>query len=226
VKFKSTVLTDTSGSLNGATFSHNTYGYYIRQRVTPTNPASPAQQATRVAMSTGHAAWEALPQATKDAWEAYAQGTPIYDRLGAAIKLTGRLMFLRDYVLRTRDGRALPPTVITDMGLSTLSALVLTATAPASGSLAYQATDDWCVTTGGILFIACSRGISPGRSFYQGPYRTCGVVLGNTGAPPASPAAFTLPFNVQAGQKVFFRCIASDYQGRLSAPFLGFDICG
>lgn len=216
MKYKGTLITDASGSLNGLVFSHNTYGAYIRQRVTPTNPNTPQQQSVRALMANAHVAWLVLAQATKDAWTAYAAGTPIFDNLGNAIHITGRLMFLRDYILRKVAGAPLPPVVVSTMGLTDLTPPTPTVTAPATGSIAYTNTDTWATTTGGWLFIFVSQGKGQGINFFRGPYRFCDYVPGNTAVPPVSPKAITLPWNVQAGQKVFFRLIASDSEGRLS----------
>lgn len=223
MKFKSTVYSSTSGSIAGLTYSHNTYGMYTRGRVIPTNPNSTLQQAIRAQFAPGHIAWLALSQAVKDAWNAYAAGTPITDRLGNSIHLTGRTMFMRDYIVRKANGLGLPPITVTTMGLANLSTCTLTATAPATGSLAYGATDAWCTTTGGFLYIYCSMGKGAGTIYYRGPYRLAATVEGSTASPPASPKAFTLPYNVSAGQKVFCRCIASDAEGRLSEARFLFD---
>lgn len=224
MKFRPTIGSDLSGSLAGITASHNTSGVYFRVRAVPTNPNSVSQQAVRSAMSNAHVAWLALGQAVKDAWNAYAAGTPVLDRIGASIHLTGRAMYLRDYVLRTIGGATLPPVTVSTMGLSNLTTPVATVTAPATGSIAYTNTDQWAITTGGFLFIFASQGKGVGVNFFKGPYRWCGRVTGNTAVPPTSPAAIGLPFNVQAGQRVFFRCIASDSEGRLSLPAFLFDL--
>ena len=219
MKYKGTLITDASGSLAGLTFSHNFAGAYIRQRVTPTNPNSQYQQTVRGAMTNGHVAWLTLPQGTKDAWNAYAYGTPITDKLGQSIKITGRLMFLRDYVLRKMVGLGLPPLVVTTMGLTPLTPPTVTITSPSTGSIAFTNTDAWCTTTGGWLRAFMSRGKGLGTNFFRGPYRSAMSVEGFTGGPPVSPLAFTTPYAVQVGQKVFMRYLATDKEGRLSQEY-------
>lgn len=220
MKFKGTLISEASGSLAGLTFSHNTYGQYIRGRIVPTNPNSDPQVIVRTQMANAHVAWLALPQATKDAWNAYAAGTPISNTLGATIYLTGRVMFLRDYVLRKRFAVDLPATVVETMGLTDVKLCTLAVTAPNVGSLTFDQTDTWATAATGRLFIYCSQGKGVGTNFYRGPYLAAATVEGGV-APPATPKVFTTPYNVQAGQKVFGRVIASDAEGRLSeAQFL------
>jgi len=216
MKFKGIIGSQHSGSVNGLTFSHNTYGQYVRARVIPTNPNSTRQQLVRTQMQDSHDTWLALPQATKDAWNAYAAQTPIYDRLGNAIHLTGRLMYLRDYVLRHSAGRSGPPVVVKTMGLTQLGYANPAVTAPNAGTVTFDNGVAWAIKTGGFLFGFASRGKGQGINFYRGPYALAVTVVGNTASPPTSPQNFTMPYNVQAGQKVFFRFIATDEEGRLS----------
>ncbi len=221
MKYKGTLITDASGSLNGLVFAHNTYGAYIRQRVTPTNPNTTAQGLIRAQMANAHVAWLALTQAIKDAWNAYAAGTPLTDKLGNAIHVTGRIMFSRNYLLRKRFSVGLNATPPAVMGLTPLSQCTLSIAAPNAGSLAFTNTDTWASAATGRLFIFCSMAKGQGINFYRGPYLAAATVEGGV-APPATPKVFTTPFAVTAGQKVFGRVIASDAEGRLSEEqFLG-----
>lgn len=216
MKYKGTLITDASGSLNGVVFSHNTMGAYIRQRVTPTNRNTQAQQQIRGSMANAHAHWLGFPQATRDAWDAYAAGTPITDKLGNTVYLPGRLMFIRDYMLRVPRGLGLPPVVVHTMGLATLTVPTITVTSPVTGTIAFTPTDPWCAKTGGWLraFVSIAKGT--GINWFRGPYTGSVCVQGVTGAPPASPLAFTMPSAFAVGQKCFYRCIATDEEGRLS----------
>jgi len=217
MKFKPTLITEASGSMGGLTFSHNTFGAYVRHRVIPTNPNSQDQVAIRLLMPLANAAWLVLPQATKDAWNAYAYGTPIKDKIGASIRIPGRLMFMRDFILRGQAGMIPPPVVVAHMGLADLSPCTIAITAPTTGSLTFDNGDPWATTTGGFLRLFVSRGKGQGVTFCKGPYLQAANVTGATPVPPTSPKAFTMPWAVQAGQKVFGRVIATDAEGRLSA---------
>jgi len=219
--FKSELLAQTSGSLDGTTFSHNRYGRYTRRRATPTNPNSTAQASIRQGMAMAHVAWVALSAAVKQGWDDYAAGTPVVNRLGETIYLTGRAMFVRQYVLRKYSGITQITTAPTSMGLCVLSTpTAVYDISDAQVTLNYNAADGWNTTTGGFLNIAVAQPQSSGVSFFKGPYILASAVEGNTAAPPASPKLFTPPYVYSANHKLFLRCMAVDSEGRISAPYL------
>lgn len=84
------------GSQAGNTFSRNRGGAYLRNRVTPINPSTPAQQAVRSSLSELTTAWGVdLTQAQRDGWIAFAEAWPTTDVFGASIILTGLQMYTR-----------------------------------------------------------------------------------------------------------------------------------
>lgn len=88
-------IVDARGSLSGQTFSRNASGAYIRARVAPTNPATPAQTAVRSAFGAISSAWGALSQATRDAYNSAAAGSlgQYVNRLGEVSHYTGQQLF-------------------------------------------------------------------------------------------------------------------------------------
>lgn len=222
--FKSPVYSQASGSIAGITYSHNSYGMYTRARATPTNPGTSFQLAVRSAMNNAQVAWAALSAANKTLWNNYATATPVTNRVGESITLTGRAMYLRQWILRTANfGKTPVTTGPSTMGLTPLTPPVASVTAPSTLSLAFTNTDTWATAVGGHLFVFASRPESPGVLFFKGPYRASGTVDGALVA-PTSPASLTLPFVCAVGQRIFLRAIACDAEGRLSeAAFLSDD---
>lgn len=226
MKFKSALVTQVSGSLGGITFAHNQGGMYMRARSLVTNPASEAQQVIRNAMSSAHTAWRALTEEIRYAWKNYAQGTPLTNPLGDSKHISGLAMFLRQFVSRAQAD-VTQITVAPDMpGLTTLSEVTVTQhLAQDAFDFAYNAGDDWCITTGGYLAVFQSDPYANVNNFFKGPYNYLGKLLGKTAAPPASPFFANSLTPLESGQRYFFRVIAVDYQGRMSAPqFLQFDV--
>lgn len=84
-----------SGSVGGVTAGHNKGGQYLRNRSIPTNPNSTRQQAARTALGTAAQRWRTLTQAQRDAWEGYANQTPLTNRLGESITISGSSMYTR-----------------------------------------------------------------------------------------------------------------------------------
>src|SRR5437773_11561609 len=71
-----------SGSENGTTASRNRFGQYFRRRAVPVQPRTAAQLAVRARMSNNAAAWRALTDAQRAAWESL--GTQITRKIGRA----------------------------------------------------------------------------------------------------------------------------------------------
>lgn len=226
MKFKSEVITQASGSIGGVTYAHNQGGLYRRARSIPTNPNTALQQVIREAMLSAHIAWKALTEAVRNEWKAYAAATEVVGPLGDPINIGGLAMFLRQFIHRAQCGVAQITTAPALAGLAQLSATsVARHLVQDAFDLTYEATDEWCTATGGYLAVYQSAPQIPTKSFFKGPYRYAGKQPGNTGAPPASPFFFTSLWALTAGQRYFFRVIAVDSTGRLSAQqFLQCDV--
>lgn len=83
------------GSVGGVTYFYGPYAsIIIRNRVTPVDPDTPAQQTVRTRFSGSMAAWQALTEAQRQAWEDFATGTPWVNSLGDDCRLTGSSMYM------------------------------------------------------------------------------------------------------------------------------------
>lgn len=84
---------DVRGSQNGLTFSRNKGGAYVRQKVSPVQPRTPAQLAVRENFSLNTKRWSGtMTQADRDSWTAYATTYPYTNVFGDASVLTGLAM--------------------------------------------------------------------------------------------------------------------------------------
>lgn len=98
MKFVGALIGTASGSMGGATASHNRGGQYMRQRVVPTNPATTRQTMVRAYLGAANGAYGMLTAPQKAAWETFAQNMPRTDSLGNTIVLTGQQMYCGMYV--------------------------------------------------------------------------------------------------------------------------------
>jgi hypothetical protein len=228
VKFKSQIITQASGSIGGTTFSHNRGGMYMRSRATPTNPNSPQQQAVRSAVASLVSAWNNVLTAPQRAvWDAYAENTPVLNKLGEPINVGGLAMYIRANVPALQAGLARNddgPTIF-NTGEYTEPVIGTISEAGQTMSLAFTEADDWVSEDGAAMLVLASRGQNASINYFKGPYRYAGKVEGDSGAPPATPASIDLPFAVVEGQKVFFQVRVIRADGRLSAPFRGVGTC-
>jgi hypothetical protein len=222
--FKPTFGDQLSGSVGGVTASHNRGGTYFRQRAIPTNPGSAFQAAVRGYFAALAAAWrDTLTQAQRDDWETYAINTPVQNRIGDPIILPSLAMYQRSNVARLQASLARVDAAPTTFGLPEFSVPTFGAPDAAADQVDvnFANTDTWASASGGAMLVYASRPQNPSISFFKGPYRLAGTILG-AGTPPTSPATLDLPFPVAAGQRVFFRVRVTEADGRLSASFRDF----
>lgn len=89
------IVADIRNKLNGSVFSKNRYGGYVRTKVTPVNPQTPAQQAARNRLSSNSSAWRSLTQAQRQAWIDAAVSFPFTDIFGNTKILSGNALFVK-----------------------------------------------------------------------------------------------------------------------------------
>lgn len=223
MKFKSPIISQGSGKIGGAVYSHNRSGNYIRNWRSPVNPNTAFQQAVRNAMSALQTRFaQTLTAAQRTGWATFAANVPRTNTLGDSINLTGQQWYVACNTYRLQASVAVvdaPPTVF-EMATITLPVPTITA-AGTTVSLAYTNTDTWAAEAGGYLLLYASRAQNVTKNFFKGPYRLAGKVTG-AGTPPTSPAVITLPFaSGPTGSRQFFRAIALRADGRFS-PTLSF----
>lgn len=224
MKFKGTIGTQYSGSLAGVTASHNKGGTYYRQRSIPVNPNSAQQQEVRTAFTTLATRWRGiLTQAQRDNWYAYAQGTPITDRIGDSIIIPGLAMYQRTNVPRIQAGFGIIDDAPTQPGLPefTIPTVNQLAASDDAYSIGFANTDDWANDDNGALYLYGSSNKSNALVYYKGPYRFAGVIQGDATTPPTSPAEIVSAYPVNALRRFFWMIRIQDGEGRLSNPIRG-----
>lgn len=195
-----------SGSVGGVTASHNRAGQYLRNRTKPVNPNTVPQQNARNRFAAASVAWSALTQAQRNAWEAYANQTPVLNKLGESITLSGNSMFTGAYAYAAQFGIALedaPLTPgVTDFGTNGTGTFDISAS-----------TFTTTVTTGTdlILTLAIGPQVSAGVRSFKGPYQVLTKEDGiNTGVWVPTFVGVTVPYGALAvGQRRPFRINAA-----------------
>lgn len=222
MKYTSAIAATGSGSIGGATASHNKGGQYFRRRAVPTNPGSAFQQVIRNGVSALTAAWSnTLTQAQRDAWSTYAANVPVTDTLGNTINLSGINWYVGNNVPRVQAGVATVaagPTTYTQPTLTIPSIAGVASTSVAT--VTFTNSDSWATTAGGYLLIYYGRPQSVGINYFKGPYRYGGKITG-AATPPTSPATQTMPFVGAAGARIYWQAVAITADGRKSAELRG-----
>lgn len=210
-----------SGSIGGTTFSRNRGGPYMRNRSIPTNPNTVQQAAVRAAVSQLTSLWNnTLTDTQREAWDTYAENVPLPNRLGEPRNVGGLAMYVRSNVPRLQAALTRVDAAPTTFNLGDFTAPVLVSlTAPATGSLTFTDTDDWVGEDGSAMLLYGSRGRNPSVNFFKGPYRASTTPVLGAVVPPTSPHVVAWPFDVVVDQKAFLRVRVTRVDGRLSSDF-------
>lgn len=210
-------FTSASGSIGGTTASHNRFGLYVRARRVPVNPNTAAQQAQRNAFGTYSGTWRTLTEAQRDAWEAYAAATPVTNRLGQTVFLSGQQSFVAAASLAARLGGAVPlaapptpghvpigvPTIVIDA--SALSVAIALLDAAADGEIG--------------VFVGDPQ--SAGVKFFAGPYQLIGAASPTAGAFTLTPVSGRNGLAFATGQRIPYRIRGVDQNGALTTVATG-----
>lgn len=225
MKYRGTIITDASGSLNGVTFSHNRGGAYTRNRAIPTNPNTIYQQAVRGFNAQLSSAWlNVLTPAQRAAWDVYAENVLLPDTIGEPRNAGGLGMYIRSNVPRLQAGLARVDDGPTTYNLGDVTNPSVTDADAGAGDsdVTFNESDDWVGEDGAAMLWLISRGQNASINYFKGPYRFAGTIDGDSTTPPTSPATLTLPFPVAAGQRVFYAARVTRADGRLSSSFRTF----
>lgn len=219
--FLSDRFTSASGSIGGTTFSHNRFGMYTRARRMPVNPNTASQQDARNAFASGSAAWRDLTEAQRDAWDVYAAATPVTNRLGQTVFLTGQQQFVASYSLVTRLGGTAPADGPTTPGRQPIGTptVVIDASTPSFVASGLDAALD----TGRVgAFVGPPQ--SAGVAFFAGPYQLIGSAEPLAGVLTINAAAGRNGQAFASGQIIPYRLAGHDADNRLSTIASGFAV--
>lgn len=221
IKF-SALVSEMRGKLNGSVFSKNRSGNYLRNKVTPVNPQTSAQQAVRSLLASVSQSWRGLTQAQRDAWINAASTFPYTDVYGDSKILSGQAFYNQLNLNLLKVGAAMisEPPVATS--LPTLSGITLavtrsTATSAIVATLTFIASDEPATAD---IMVRATPPIGAGISFVKNKFRDLSVI-GSDASPAALAVAYEAQFGKPAvGQKVFLTLqVVDNTTGLVSALY-------
>jgi hypothetical protein len=201
--------------------SHNRYGYYLRNRVKPTNPSSPRQQEIRTILAECSQRWSGtLTSDQRAGWDVYAANIARYNRIGSTIYLTGHAMYVSCNSARIYAGLDAVDNAPTILTMPEADGSLAAAASEATQKLAitFDDTRDWCSEEDAAMTIQMSMPSGAGTNYNMGPFRHAGVILGNS-TPPSSPASLDVPWPVAENQLITVQARIVRADGRLTQPF-------
>lgn len=158
-------IADARNKLGGHVFSKNRNGAYVRQKVSPSQPRTPAQLAVRASFGGFAAAWGSiLTAAQRAAWIALASTNPVNDRFGNPQVLTGLQFYQRVNRNLFTIGVTRLDNAPGGTGVAGLTSVSAVATGGA-GTIALSFTPT-PLSASTHLVVAMTPPISPGKSFF------------------------------------------------------------
>lgn len=201
------VVGDIRGSIGGTTFSRNKGGLYAKVRVTPVNPSTTRQVDVRADFASLISDWRLILSFNqRQAWIDFAAASPILNRLGQSILISGLNWYSRSNIALLQASLArvddppplgLFPPPDGSFAVSDIDAGAL------NFDIDFDITQPWVSTDGAAMLVYGSKLVSTGVSNFNVPYRFAAAILGDATTPPTSPATVVYPFSgVPAGNQV------------------------
>jgi hypothetical protein len=95
MRYVSPLISAARNKIGGLVYAANPSGQYVRAKVIPAQPRTPAQQAGRARFAAIAASWKSLDQTVRVAWNSYAEGVYQRDSLGQRVSICGYNQFVR-----------------------------------------------------------------------------------------------------------------------------------
>ena len=217
--FKPLLGNQLSGSIGGITASHNRGGTYFRNRSTPVQPNSIQQQIVKAVFGALSTRWsQTLTALQRNAWDVYAENTPVLNAIGESITLTGLNMYIRGNTPRVQASLSIVDDGPTTFGLPSVSPVTIDTLVPGSNeyNLNFTPADAWANQDDAFMFSFSSRPKKPTILFFKGPFRLTATILGNSSVPPTSPDTQSATFPFNSGDLLYVRVVVADAEARLS----------
>jgi len=198
----SAIIAEARGKCGGAVFSRNTYGAYVRTKVTPTNPSTSNQQSVRSQLTEISQYWRQLTDAQRSAWESLAKEVSRTNIFGDSVAYTAFNLFQ----VVNRNLQTIGEAIIDDApsieAIESVTSLTLTAAAGTPAlSLAFVPSP---VPTGFKMVIYATPQISAGISFVKSEYRKLKVVDAAGTSPSNLLSDYVAKFGaLVAGKRIF-----------------------
>lgn len=217
------------GKVAGNIFTRNRAGAIVRARVIPVNPNTPRMIAAKGAMSRVSSMWlDSASPAQRIEWGVFADNVIEQNKVGQDYHMSGFNQFVRsNAVLRNADlAKVLDGPAIFALPAQDDTMEVAVSESSQELSVTFADGRDWVDLTGAGMIVQMGIPQNPTINFFDGPWRSAGVIAGDVGSPPSSPATIDVPYPVVENQKIFVRAKIIFDDGRVSDWFRIDSICG
>lgn len=196
----SALVSDMRGKLNGSVMSKNRSGAYVRNKVTPSNPQSPAQMLIRGIFSEITKGWSQLSDVARQSWENSVeafQGTNIF---GDAVKPSGKTLFQKLNQNLMISGQASVTVCPAPAELPYASLANVEYSTSAGSLIAYTAGE----TTGCKVLFFATAPLTQGTKFVKNKLRKIAIVAGGSGVEPDITTSYEAKFGeISANDNIY-----------------------
>lgn len=214
----SALVSDMRNKLNGSVMSKNRYGSYVRNKVTPVNPQSTAQQTVRQRLGSNSQAWRGLTEEQRQSWIEGAANFPVFDIFGDQKILSGSALFVSLNNNLAMIGAAALTTCPVPVAVpSNIIESVAADVSDTSIEIGFSLDP---VPANFALVLQATPLITPGVNFVKNRYRFTTSLPAATATGADIYAAWNTLFgSLVAGQKVFVRgFLVSTTTGQAGVP--------
>lgn len=196
------IIAQASGKIAGMVFSRNTFGQYIRTKVTPVNPSTNAQQLVRTRLAALSQAWRGITESQRLLFNETAINFTNIDVFGDNVPLTGFNLYLRLNRFLQEIGEARVDDAPQPATVDGFITLALTADTTV-GTLEIAFTDAIPADQKTIVYATAPQ--SAGKTFVKSEFRIIDVLTTADLTPEDLAAAYIIKFGAlpPAGSKVF-----------------------
>lgn len=220
------IIVDGRGKLGGHVGQRNTYGNFLRTKVTPVNKQSYSQQNHRSRVAELTRNWSVLTNSERNAWYDFAINNPVTDVFGNTMTLSGFNMYVKVNLNLINIGEER----VTRPGLQPgIIQLIYNISLPPdrwpSSIIVFNWEGDIVATTKVAVFTTApvSAGISSGGS----AYRQIAILDSSATSPYSLTAQYKAKFGFVgfAGSKIFTKAIQIDIGSGLAySPLIASNI--
>jgi hypothetical protein len=204
IKFGAIVVAG-SGKIGGHVASKNRGGAYLRTKVTPTNPNSPAQAGARALLASLSTGWSELSEAQRDSWNGAVKDYATTDIFGDIKNPSGINLYvkLNANLLGSGQGALTTAPAKVEIPFSLIDTVSFDVSTPAVSSIAFAGNE----LDGEILQIRATPVVSAGTSFVKNLFRDVVYSTGASGE-AAYGTEYVAKFGTPSAGQIFFISVA------------------
>lgn len=212
------IVAEARGSIAGTVFSRNSYGAYLRAKVTPTNKRSVAQQVVRQYLAQLAQGWRGLTAAQRAGWNQSAVNFSRTNIFGDSVQLTGFNLYMRLNKNLLDIGQSVIAAAPVPSSVAGFTSFSIT---PDESTGDFEITFAPAISAGQSVLVFATAPLSAGKDFVKSELRQIDVLTSTDTSPVDITTAYNAKFGAlpPAGTKAFVQIVTvNDTTGQKGVP--------